>query len=170
MVRKYEPKLNVVKKRTKFRIEYAKDAGTKLWTARSLDVPGIEAVATKKAAATKEVKAQVTVNNPTVDEPITAENFNVGSPLHMQALVFGAMALPARHKRGSQALTTDEEALMDLIAYYPERTDELKLLMREKHLNKALDYVEYKLDEEDPPNLAFQINFPGTESFRFSMS
>jgi hypothetical protein len=40
--------------------------------------------------------------------------------------------------------------------------------MREKHLNKALDYVEYKLDEDGW--LAFQINFPGTKSFRFSMS
>ena len=170
MVKKYESKLNLVKKRTKFRIEYEKDANTKLWTARSLDLPGVEAIEAKKADATKEVKEKVKADSPTVDEPITAENFNVGSPLHMQALVFNAMGLPARHKRNSQALTTDEEALMDLIAWYPDKTDELKLLMREKHLNKALDYVEYKLDEEEPPNLAFQINFPGTESFRFSMS
>jgi hypothetical protein len=31
-----------------------------------------------------------------------------------------------------------------------------------------LEYVNYKLNEQG--NLAFQINFPGTESFRFSMS
>lgn len=108
-------------------------------------------------------------------EVLTADNFNVRSPYQMQNLVFGVMKLPARHKRGSSALTADEESLMDLIAYYPEKTDDLKLLMKEKHLRKALDYVEYKIEIGDPTRpmegiLSFSVNFPGTESFRFSMS
>lgn len=100
--------------------------------------------------------------------PITAETFNVGSPKQMQTLIFDVMKLPKRHTRGTTKLTTREDALSDLVAYYPERTTELKLLMSEKHLNKALDYVDYKLDPDGM--LACQINFPGTKSFRFSMS
>jgi len=151
-----------------FNIEYTKDSATKCWHGTSPDLIGEIVEAPKKADVTRILKEKIRAVSPTVEKPITAENFNVGSPLHMQALVFKAMGLPLRHKKNSHALTTDEEALMDLIAYYPERTVELKTLMREKHLNKALDYVEYKLDEEN--NLEFQINFPGTESFRFSMS
>lgn len=168
MVKKYEPTLNLVKKRTKFAIEYSKDKITKLWTAKSEDVEGIKATGATKSEAGKAVKVEVLKASATVTNPITAENFNVGSSPHMVALVFGAMKLPARHKRGSGALTTDEEALMDLIAWYPDKTADLKLLMRERHFNKALDYVEYKLDPDG--FLAFQLNFPGTESFRFSMS
>ena len=101
-------------------------------------------------------------------EVLTAETFNVSSPVHMKALIYGAMRLPERHDRKTKQLTTGEEALMDLIAYYPDKTDDLKLLMKERHLKKALDYVEYELDPEG--FLASSINFPGTESFRFSMS
>ncbi|MGH9876142.1 MAG: DNA polymerase, partial [Nitrososphaerales archaeon] len=121
-----------------------------------------------KATSIKHKKVSKDITQEILGKPITAETFNVGSPQHMQALVFGAMKLPARHKRGSKALTTEEEALMDLIAYYPEKTEDLKLLMYEKHLRKAIDYVTYNLDENG--YLAFQISFPGTKSFRFSMS
>lgn len=168
MIKKYEPELNLKKKRTKFAIEYSKNKTAKTWTGKSLDVPGVVIEGAKKTDVTKGIKAAVLAASPMVDEEITAENFNVGSTKHMAALVFGAMKLPERHKRGTGALSTDEESLMDLIAYYPDKTADLKLLMREKHFNKALDYVDYKLDPDG--FLAFQLNFPGTKSFRFSMS
>lgn len=125
--------------------------------------PGLAKYAAKKAP--KKKKAAV---DDTPVEPITAANFNTRSPLHMQALVYGAMGLPVRHDAKTKAITVGEEALMDLIAYYPEKTADLKLLMREKHLEKALDYVEYRLTPDN--YLACSFNFPGTKSFRFSMS
>ena len=95
---------------------------------------------------------------------------NVYSPKDMQGFVFSEMELPARYNRKTKRLTTDEDALMELLLTYPEKAEPLRLIMKERHLRKQVsNYVNEKILSPDG-FLRYTVTGPGTKTFRMSMS
>lgn len=72
---------------------------------------------------------------------------NTGSPDQVQELLYKEMGLKVKTNRKTKRVTSDEDAVMELVGENPERR-ELKYLIAERHLNKAMEsYVEMRLGE-----------------------
>lgn len=94
---------------------------------------------------------------------------NVNSSKVMQDVVFNKLGLPERHNRKTKQLTTDEDALMELLLTYPDKAEPLRLIMKERHLRKQVsNYVNEKIISEGL--LRSTVIGPGTKTFRMSMS
>lgn len=99
----------------------------------------------------------------------TIGDVNVNSPKVMQDVVFNQMSLPARHNRKTHRLTTDEDALMELLLTYPEKAEPLRLIMKERHLRKQVsNYVNEAVLSELGTLLRAGWIGPGTKTFRMA--
>jgi len=66
---------------------------------------------------------------------LLGREINTESPKQVHALLYRTLQLPARHKRGSNKVTADENALRELKTLYPKEPI-LDLIIKERHLSK----------------------------------
>lgn len=97
---------------------------------------------------------------------------NVKATKQIQKLLFEQLRLPVKKKRGSDSLTSDENALRELRAQYPQ-VPALKLILEVRHLRtKESNYINVEFDNSPDGELylGYTANIPGTKSGRWSFS
>ena len=71
---------------------------------------------------------------------------NTESPKQIQDLLYNALRLPIRHKKGTGKITADENALRELRTVYPHPV--LDLIIKERHLQKRLGtFIQCELED-----------------------
>lgn len=107
---------------------------------------------------------------------ITGQDINVKSGPQIQKLVYEDLRLPIHKKRGTDAVTTDENTLKEiranLVVGSPPWTI-LNLILKERHLRtKESNYINVKFDQ-DPDGqlyLGYMANIAGTKTGRWAFS
>lgn len=102
---------------------------------------------------------------------VVGYDLNVKSNKEVSHLLFETLRLPTKLKRGSDSITTDENALKELRAMYPD-IKELNLILEERHLRtKWSNYINVEFDAEGSNRyLPYMANIAGTKTGRWSFS
>ena len=103
---------------------------------------------------------------------LVGNEINVKSTPEVGKLLFDKLKLPSKFKRGSSSITTDEKAIKELRATFPN-VAELNLILRERHLRTKLsNYIDVDFDTDPDGNryLAYQPFIGGTKTARWSFT
>ena len=103
---------------------------------------------------------------------LLGRDINVKSSKEVQELLFTELRLPAKYKRGTGAITVDENALKELRAASPD-IKPLNLILKERHLRTKLsNYINIKFDHDANGDvyLPYQPFIGGTKTSRWSFT
>ena len=105
---------------------------------------------------------------------VVGREINVKSTPAVAALLYEELRLPAKHKRGTDSVTTDEDTLRELRASHPN-VRQLNLILQIRHLRtKESNYinVDYDIDPDGEHYLGYmaRVSFAKTGRWSFSQS
>jgi len=118
----------------------------------------------------QEKSDQIAFIDPTLDrvealiKGYAGDHFNSGSPKQCAEFLYNELGMPPKYHGRTKQVTTNEEALEELMLSNPHPA--LELLIRAQGLRKALGYLNAKRDADE--RLRSNFNLSGTETGRWS--
>ena len=146
---------------------YCKHVNPLIWPLLQMQYKGVRVDLDARREAVIKVSSIVADYEGTLKE-VVGRDVNVNSSKQMKELIYEDIGLPVQRKRGTNAVTTDEEALNELKRKFPDNP-ELDLILRIRREKKLLGtYLTNPIDEDNRMRCSY--NIAGTEGARISSS